>query len=199
MPGLDPKIAVHRLATQIDRPPVKQPQRRTRPELATQIEIEVDKLIKAGFIREVQYPTWLANIVPVKKKNGQIRVCIDFRDLNKACPKDDFPLPITELLVDATTGYEALSFMDGYSGYNQIRMASEDEELTAFRTPKGVFCYKVMPFGLKNAGATYQRAMTVIFEDLLHNTIECHVDDLVVKTKERKLHLYNLRKIFERL
>ena len=74
---------------------------------------EVDKLIKAGFIKEIQYPRWLANIVPVEKKNGQIRVCVDFRDLNRACPKDDFPLPITEMVVDATTGFEALSFMDG--------------------------------------------------------------------------------------
>ena len=120
MPGLNPEIAVHKLAIHPEKWPVKQPQRRTRPELTAQIETEVDKLINAGFIREVKYPTWLANIVPVKKKNGQIRVCIDFRDLNEACPKDAFPLPITELLVDATTGYEALSFMDGYSGYNQI-------------------------------------------------------------------------------
>ncbi|KAL0401549.1 UNVERIFIED_CONTAM: Transposon Tf2-12 polyprotein [Sesamum latifolium] len=105
---------------------------------------------------------------PVRKKNGQIRVCVDFRDLNNACPKDDFPLPIAELMIDATTGHEALSFMDGSSGYNQIRMAPADEELTAFRTPKGIYCYKVMPFGLKNAGATYQRAMQRIFDDMLH-------------------------------
>lgn len=141
----------------------------------------------------------MANIVPVKKKNGQIRVCIDFRDLNEACPKDDFPLPMTELLIDATTGYETMSFMDGYSGYNQIRMAPEDEELTAFRTPKGVFCYKVMPFGLKNAGATYQRAMTVIFGDILHDIVECYVDDLVVKTRKKDDHLKDLKEIFDRL
>ncbi|XP_028060408.1 uncharacterized protein LOC114264016 [Camellia sinensis] len=199
MPGLNPEIAVHKLATHPKKRPVKQPQRRTRPELTAQIEAEVDKLINAGFIREVKYPPWLANIVPVKKKNGQIRVCIDFRDLNGACPTDDFPLPIIELLVDATTGYETLSFMDGYSGYNQIRMAPEDEEMTAFRTPRGVFCYKVMSFGLKNAGATYQRAMSVIFGDMLHDTIECYVDDLVVKTKEKENHVEDLRKIFERL
>ena len=84
---------------------------------------------------------------------------MDFRDLNDACPKDNFPLPIIEIMVDATTGHEALSFMDGSSGYNQIRMAPENEELTAFHTPEGIYCYKVMPFGLKNAGATYQRAM----------------------------------------
>ncbi|KAG9442391.1 hypothetical protein H6P81_018245 [Aristolochia fimbriata] len=160
---------------------------------------EVDKLIAANFIREVKYPSWIANIVPVKKKTGQIRVCVDFRDLNKACPKDDFPLPITELMVDATTGHEALSFMDGSSGYNQIRMDPKDEELTAFRTPKGIFCYKVMPFGLKNVGATYQRAMQNIFDDFLHKRIECYVDDLVVKTKQRSDHLLDLRAVFERL
>ncbi|KAK4389854.1 Transposon Tf2-12 polyprotein [Sesamum angolense] len=122
-------------------------------------EGEVNKLIEISFIREVKYPMWIFSIVPVRNKNRQIRVCVDFRDLNNACLKDDFPLPIAELMIDATTGHEALSFMDGSSGYNQIRMAPEDEELTAFRAPKGIYCYKVMPFGLKSADATYQRAM----------------------------------------
>ncbi|KAL0416272.1 UNVERIFIED_CONTAM: hypothetical protein Slati_3459100 [Sesamum latifolium] len=102
---------------------------------------------------------WISNIVPVRKKNEKIRVCVDFRDLKNACRKDDFPLPIAELMIDATTGHEALSFMDGSSGYNQIRMAPTDEELTAFR--------------LKN--------------------VECYVDDLVVKSKKREDHLYDLR------
>ncbi|KAG9447250.1 hypothetical protein H6P81_013378 [Aristolochia fimbriata] len=123
MPGLDPRVAVHKLAVHPSVRQVKQSQR-----------------------REVKYPSWIANILRVKKKTGQIRVCVDFRDLNKACPKDDFPLPITELMVDATMGHEALSFMDGSSGYNQIRMDPKDEKLTAFHTPKGIFCYKVMPF-----------------------------------------------------
>ncbi|KAG9446294.1 hypothetical protein H6P81_012422 [Aristolochia fimbriata] len=199
MPGLDPTVAIHKLAIKSGVKPIKQSQRRFRPELVPEIEKEVDKLLKANFIREVKYPSWIANIVPVKKKNGQIRVCIDFRDLNKACPKDDFPLPITELMVDATTGHEALSFMDGSSGYNQIRMDPKDEEKTAFRTPKGIFCYKVMPFGLKNAGATYQRAMQKIFDDFLHKFVECYVDDVVVKTKSRGDHLRDLRAVFERL
>jgi len=186
MPGLDPSVAVHKLAVSEGVKPIKQPQRRFRPELTIQINAEVDKLIKANFIREVQYPTWLANIVPVRKKNGQLRICVDFRDLNNACPKDDFPLPITELLVDATTRFGALSFIDGFSGYNQIKMDPKDEDLTAFRTSQGIYCYTVMPFGLKNAGATYQRAMTIIFRDFLHNLVECYVDDLVVKTKERE-------------
>ncbi|KAM1658314.1 hypothetical protein ACFXTN_042495 [Malus domestica] len=102
-------------------------------------------------------------------------------------------------MVDATTGHEALSFMDGSSGYNQIRMALEDEKLTAFRTPKGIYCYKVMPFGLKNAEATYQRAMQKIFNDMLHKNVECYVDDVVVKTKKRSDHLKDLRIVFERL
>ncbi|KAG9446534.1 hypothetical protein H6P81_012662 [Aristolochia fimbriata] len=199
MPGLDPRVAVHKLAVHPSVRPIKQSQRQFRPELVPEIEKEVDKLIAANFIREVKYPSWIANIVPVKKKNGQIQVCIDFRNVNKDCPKDDFPLPITELMVDATTGHEALSFMDGSSGYNQIRMDPKDEELTAFRTPKGIFCYKVMLFGLKNADATYKRAMQNIFDDFLHKRVECYVDYLVVKTKERSDHLLDLRALFEGL
>src|SRR5688500_10123348 len=100
--------------------------------------------IAADFIREVKYPKWVSSIVPVQKKNGQIRICVDFRDLNKACPKDDFLIPISEILIDVTMAYEIFSFMDGFSRYNQIKMALEDEELTTFRTPKGIYCYKVM-------------------------------------------------------
>ncbi|KAM1220144.1 hypothetical protein TB2_047050 [Malus domestica] len=102
-------------------------------------------------------------------------------------------------MVDATTGHEALSFMDGSFGYNQIRMALEDEELIAFHTPKGIYCYKVMPFGLKNAEATYQHAMQKIFNDMLHKNVECYVDDVVVKIKKRSNHLKDLRIVFERL
>ena len=104
----------------------------------------------------------MSNIVPVKKKNGQIRCCIDFRNLNKVCPKDEFPLPNMDLLIDSTAGSAMFSFMDEFSGYNQIRMAPKDMEKTAFRTTIGNFYYTVMPFGLKNAGATYQQAMTVM-------------------------------------
>ena len=123
----------------------------------------------------MQYPKWISNIVIVFKKFGRIRVCIDFCDLNDVCPKDDFPLPIIEIMVDATTGHEEISFMDGSSGYNQICMAPEDEELTAFCTPKGIYCYKVMYFGLKNAGATYQCAMQKIFNNMLHKNVECYM------------------------
>lgn len=199
MPGLNPRVAVHQLAVKNGSGPVKQAQRRFRPDLIPLIESEVNKLIEADFIREVKYLTWISSIVNVRKKNGQIRVCVDFRDPNNPCPKDEFPLPILELMIDATTGYEAMSFMDGSFGYNQIRMSPKDEELTAFRTPKGIYCYKVMPFGLKNAGATYQRAMQNIFDDLLHKNVECYVDDLVVKSRKRGDHLKDLRMVFELL
>ncbi|XP_008229457.1 PREDICTED: uncharacterized protein LOC103328826 [Prunus mume] len=200
MPGLNPKVAVHHLAVKRGTHPIKQTQRRFHPELLSQIKAEVNKLIAAGFIREVKYPTWIANIVPVKKKiTGQIRICVDFRDLNEACPKNDFPLPIIELMVDATTSHETLSFMDGSSGYNQIRMSPEDEVLTAFCNPKGIYCYKVMSFGLKNAGATYQCAMQKIFGDMLHKNVECYVDDLVIKSKRREDLLKDLRMVFNRL
>ena len=102
-------------------------------------------------------------------------------------------------MIDATTGHEALSFMDGSSSYNQIRMVPRDEEFTAFRTPKGIYCYKIMPFGLKNAGATYQRAMQKIFDDMLHKNVECYVDDLVVKSKKIVGHIADLLQVFERL
>ena len=117
---------------------------------------EVDKLLTAGFIKEVYYPEWLANIVMVKKSNGKWRMCVDFTDLNKACPRDSYPLPRIDQLVDSTAGHKLLSFMDSFFGYNQILMEEEDQEKTAFITSRGLFCYKAMPFGLKNVGAIYQ-------------------------------------------
>jgi len=199
MPGLDPKVAVHRLSIKKGVSPKKQPQRRFRPELVLEIKKEVNKLIEVGFIREVKYLTWIANIVLMRKKNGQLHICLDFRDLNKACPKDDFPLPIMELMIDLTTGHEALSFMDCTTGYNQIQMALEDQEATTFRTAKGIFFYKVMPFDIKNAGPTYQRAIQTIFDDRLHKIVKFYVDDLVVKSMKRVEHIRDLRQIFERL
>ena len=118
---------------------------------------EVKKLLASGVIREVQYPQWLSNTVVVKKKNGKWRVCVDFTCLNKACPKDSFPLPRIDQLVDSTAGHERISFLDAYSGYHQIPLFGPNQEKTAFITPKGTYCYKVMLFGLKNASATYQR------------------------------------------
>ncbi|XXG82931.1 hypothetical protein AAC387_Pa10g0803 [Persea americana] len=135
MPGLDPKIAVHKLNLQENIKPVKQGQRRFYPDVMDKIEQEVQKLKNVGFIREEQHPEWLANIFPVTKKNGQIRVCIDYRDLNNTCPKDEFPLPKPEVMIDNTCGFERMTFMDGFSDYNQIKMHPEDERHTSFSDP----------------------------------------------------------------
>ena len=126
-------------------------------------------------------------------------MCVDFRDLNKANPKDDFPLPHIDILVDNVAGHALLSFMDEFSGYNEIKMALEDMEKTSFNTPWGTYCYKIMPFGLKNASATYQHAATTLLHDLIHKEVEVHVDDMIVNTKDQEGHIPALRKFFERI
>ena len=168
---------------------VKQKLRRIKLEWTLKIKEEVEKQYNAGFLRLVNYPEWLANVVSVPKKDGKVRMCVDFWDLNKASPKDDFSLPHIDILVDNTAGHTLLSFMDGFSGYNQIEMAPEDMEKTFFITSYGTYCYKVMPFGLKNAGATYQRAATTLLHDLIHKGVEVYVDDMIVKSKDHEGHI----------
>ena len=119
------------------------------------VKKEIEKLLEVGFIRPINYSKWMASIVPVKKPIGEIKVCTNFRDLNKVCSKDDFPLPNIDMIIDSLVGYEMLLFMDGFLGYNQIKIKESDQHKIAFRTPWGNFFYKVMPFELKNVGATY--------------------------------------------
>ncbi|KAA3460987.1 RNA-directed DNA polymerase (Reverse transcriptase), Ribonuclease H-like protein [Gossypium australe] len=199
MPGLNTEIVVHRLPIKVECKPVQQKLRRIRPDVLLKIKEEVSKQFDAGFLQVVKYSEWVANIVPVPKKDGKVRMCVDYRDLNKASPKDNFPLPHIDTLVDNTTGYSLFSFMDGFSGYNQIKMHPEDMEKTTFVTMWGTFCYKVMPFGLKNAGATYQRAMVTLFHDMMHKEIEVYVDDMIAKSRTEKEHVQVLRKLFLRL
>ena len=146
------------------------------------IEEEVRKLIEADFIREVHYPDWLANMEMVKKAIGKWRICVDFTDLNKECPKDSYPLPRVNVLVNSTAQHQLLSFMDAFSGYNQIRMDEADQEKTSFVTNQGLFYYKVMSFGLKNAGATYQRLMNKMFTHQIGRNVQFYVDDMLVKS-----------------
>eukprot|EP00261_Vitis_vinifera_P037221 XP_019078464.1 PREDICTED: uncharacterized protein LOC109123373 [Vitis vinifera] len=199
MPGLDPSIVQNRLPLLPQARPVKQKLRRLHPRWSLQVKKEIQKQLSVGFLSVVEYPEWLANVVPVPKKDGKVRVCVDFRDLNKASPKDDFPLPHIDMLVDSTAGHSMLSFMDGFSGYSQILMAPEDMEKTSFITEWGTYCYRVMPFGLKNAGATYQRAATTLFHDMMHRDVEVYVDDMIVKSRDRSDHLAALERFFERI
>ena len=142
------------------------------PERTEAIEKQVKELLEAEFIQEIRYAEWLSNVVMVKKANGRWRMCTDYTDLNKACPKDPFPLPCIDKLVENSAGYKYLSFMDAYSGYNQIPMHPEDQEKIAFITDMGVYCYNMMPFGLKNAGMTYQRMMRKGFAGQIGRILE---------------------------
>ena len=145
------------------------------------------------------YPQWLANTVVVKKKTRKWHVCVDFTDLNKTCPKDPFPMSQIDQLVDAMVGHSRMSFLDAFQGYHQIPLALDDQEKTVFVTSTGNYHYKVMPFGLKNAGSTYQRMMTKMFEPQLGRSIEVYIDDMVVKSKVVFEHVGDLTNIFETL
>ncbi|KAI9174582.1 hypothetical protein LWI28_019545 [Acer negundo] len=192
--GIDP---VHKLHVDPKHEPVRQKRRKFAPKRNKVINEEIQKLLDIDSVKEVKYPDWLANVVVVKKKNDKWRVCINFMDLNKTCPKDSFPLPHIDMLVDATSRHELLSFMDVYSGYNQILMHPDDQEKTAFVTERGTFCYKVMHFGLKNARATYQRLVNKMFADMLGMTIEVYIDDLLVKSLMAQQHIEDLRQSFD--
>ena len=160
---------------------------------------EVRKLLEADFIREVHYPDWLANVVMVKKANGKWRMYVDFIDLNKACPKDSYPLPQIDTLVDSTARHQLLSFMDAFSSYNQIKMEEADQKKTSFVTSQGLFYYKVMSFGLKNVGATYQRLMNKMFAHQIGRNVQVYVDDMLVKSLHEDDHLNDLRETFDTL
>ena len=196
MTGISKNIITHKLGIDPSFRPVHQKRRKFAPERNQIIQEEVERLLKTGMIREVHFPKWLANVVVVQKKNGKWRVCVDFTDLNKACPKDPFPLPHIDSMIDATAGHELLTFMDASSGFHQIQMEPSDQEDTAFITPTGIYCYTAMPFGLKNAGATYQRLVNKMFKDKLGDTMEVYIDDMVVKSKKAEDHLHDLEDAF---
>jgi hypothetical protein len=170
-----------------------------KAEVLGEVKKEVEMMLAAGFIRPCRYAEWIFSVVPVQKKNGRWRVCVDFRDLNRATPKDEYPMPVAETLINAAAGHKMLSFMDGNAGYNQIFMAPEDIHKTAFRVAGavGLFEYVVMTFGLKNAGATYQRGMNYMFHDLISKLVEIYIDDMVVKSASAQGNLGDLRRVLE--
>ncbi|XP_073049671.1 uncharacterized protein [Primulina eburnea] len=197
--GISPLISEHQLNILPGAHPIKQKKRHFGPEKDKVIDEQVKELLQAGHIREIQFPTWLSNVVLVPKAAGKWRMCVDFRDLNKACPKDHYPLPRIDQLVDSTSGFELLSFMDAYQGYHQIPLAKNDQDKASFITSGGTFCYVVMPFGLKNAGATYQRLMDKVFEKQLGRNLEVYVDDILGKSKEVMNFIADLEETFTTL
>jgi hypothetical protein len=157
-------------------------------------------LENVGFIREIKASTWVSNPGIVPKKNTDVRrVCVDYTSLNKHCPKDPFPLPRIDQIIDSTAGCARLSFLDAYLGYNQIKLKKEDEEKTPFITPYNVFCYQVMPFGLKNAGATYQRMMQNCLGSQIGRNIQVYINDLVITTRKEESLIDDLTETFNNL
>ncbi|GAU45985.1 hypothetical protein TSUD_401250 [Trifolium subterraneum] len=197
MPGIDESIITHKLSISPVNKPMVQRKRKVGEERRAAITEEVAKLKEAGFIEEIKYPTWLANVVMVKKASGKWRMCVDFTDLNKACPKDLYPLPNIDRLIDGASGYKTLSFMDAYSGYNQIKMHPMDAQHTAFMSNICNYFYNVMPFGLKNAGATYQRLIDRVFVEQIGKNLEVYIDDMVVKTQKEGEHDKDLEDILK--
>ena len=197
MLGIDPKIAQHHIDTHDHMMSIKQKLRRMRTEWLLKIKEEVTKQLKVGFIKPGHQAEWIANVVFVLKKDVKVRMCVDFRDLNKACSKDDFPLPHIDVLVDNTVGNALMSFMDGFSRYNQIKMAPNDMTKTTFTTEWRIYCYTMMPFGNKNARATYQRMAIALLHDMMHNEVKVYVNDMIVKSNDRGSHIINLRKFFK--
>jgi hypothetical protein len=178
--------------------PFRQKLRQLNPKLAPLVQKELQKMLEAGIIAQTRHASWCSNMVVARKKTGNIQICIDFRNLNIACTKDHYPLPKMETLLQRVTGPGMISMLDGFSGYNQIRLKAEDRHKTTFTTPWGTFEYLRMPFGLSNAGATFQRAMDYAFRGLIGKLIEIYQDDLTVFSKDGKTHIDHLRQVLDR-
>ena len=163
------------------------------------IKEEVEKQLNVSFLTFVAYSDWVAGIVPLPKKDVKVCMWVDYRDLNWASPKDNFPLPYIDTLIDNTTNNMFFSFMDKFLGYNQIKMVEEDKAKTAFTTRWGTYAYDVIPFILKNGGATYQWAMVTLFHDMMHKEIEVYMDNMIAKSHNSIDDLIDLRKLFKHL
>nr|ABA99142.1 retrotransposon protein, putative, Ty3-gypsy subclass [Oryza sativa Japonica Group] len=197
--GVSTDLIMHHLAVKPEAKPRKQKLRKMSADRQEAAKAEVQKLLRARVIQEIDHPEWLANPVLVRKSNGKWRICVDFTDLNKVCPKDDFPLPRIDQLVDSTAGCELMSFLDAYSGYHQIHMNPPDIPKTAFITPFGTFCHLRMAFGLRNAGATFARLVYKVLCKQLGRNVEAYVDDIVVKSRKAFDHASELQETFDNL
>jgi ribonuclease HI len=194
--GVNRDIIEHSLNVDPSFRPRKQRLRKMSDDKAEGARNEVKRLLSAGVIRDVKYPKWLANTVMVKKANGKWRMCIDFTDLNKACPKDEFPLPRIDSLVDAAASSELMSLLDCYSGYQQIWMKKEDEPKTSFIPPSGTYCYIRMPEGLKNARGSFSRMTAKVLHSQIGRNVLTYVDDIIVKSTKQENHITDLQETF---
>jgi ribonuclease HI len=192
----DTSVIEHKIPLKEEAKPFRQKLRQINPMLLPVMEKEVKKLLDAQIIVPLRYSEWVANLVPVRKKSGEIRLCVDFRNLNRSSKKDNYPLPKMEHILQRVIGASRISMIDGFSGYNQISVMPEDREKTTFTTPWGTFMYAKMPFGLMNAGATFQRAMDIAFIGEKDQFVVIYLDDITVFSKTDKEHCCHLRKVF---
>ncbi|GKV05833.1 hypothetical protein SLEP1_g17797 [Rubroshorea leprosula] len=199
MLGIPTSVSQHKLSTNPLKKPVAQKRRLFGGERLKVIKEEVEKLLQAGFVKRVDYCEWVANPVLVKKGNGKWRMCIDYTNLNDACPKDCYLRPNIDKLVEAASGNERLSLLDAYSGYHQVPMAPADEDKISFYAGDEIYCYVMMPFGLKNADATYQKMVTIVFQAQIGRNLEVYVDDIVVNSSKAEDHLVDLEETFNNL
>jgi hypothetical protein len=194
--GVSRSVIEHSLSIDPSVRPKKQRLRKMSDEKTEAAKAEVHRLLEANFIKPIAYPTWLANIVMVQKKSGKWWMCIDFTSLNKSCPKDNFPLPRIDKIIDSAAGCEVMSLLDCFSGYHQIYMKEEDKASTSFITPFGTYCFVRMLEGLKNAGSTFSRLTKTVLESQVGQNIFTYVDDIVVASKNKEDHLADLAETF---
>eukprot|EP00253_Pinus_taeda_P035930 PITA_35930 len=198
MKGIDPQLCTHHIYIEKDARPVHQPQRRLNPHLKEVVKAELQKLLDVNIIYPISDSKWVSPLVVVPKKNGKWRICVDYRELNKATHKDHFPLPFIDQVLDTLAGKKYFSFLDGFSGYNQIQIAPEDQDKTTFTCPWGTFAYRVLPFGLCNAPATFQRVVLSIFADLINDGLEVYMDDFTPYGENFDPALDTLEKVLQR-
>jgi hypothetical protein len=195
--GVNKDVIEHSLNVDPVIRPRKQKLQKMSDDKAEGARNEVNRLLSAG-VREVTYLEWLANTMMVKKANEKCRMCIDFTGLNKACPKDEFPLPRIDSLMDATSTLELMILLDCDSGYHQIWMNKEDKSKTSFITPSGTYCYLRMLYGLKNAGRSFSRMTVKVLSSQIGRNILTYVDDIIVKSTKQENHIADLQETFAR-
>jgi hypothetical protein len=194
--GASREVIEHKLQVNPHTKPKKQKLHKISEEKVEATKAELQWLLDAGFIREVRYPQWLANIVMVQQKNRKWRMCIDFTNLNKCYPKDDFPFTRIDQIIDSTSGCNIMALLDYFSGYHQIWLHKKDEEKTKFITPFGMYCYMRMSEGLCNAGRTFCRIMKVALKDQVGRNILFYIDDIVVTSKKKESCISDLTETF---
>jgi hypothetical protein len=194
----DTEIIRHKIPLKPRSKPVKQKFKKFNPLLLPIIEKEMKRLLEEKIIVPLRYSEWVANLVSIRKKNGEIRLCVDFKNLNMCSLKDNYPLPKMDYILQRVIGAKRISMLDGYSGYNQILVMEEDKKKTAFTTPWGTFMYEKMPFGFMNAGTTFQRAMDIAFIGEKDRFVVIYLDDITIFSASNEEHFHHLKQTFEK-